>query len=188
MNDDSISIIPEIRRLHLTNVGPWEDASFEFSPHINIIRNHDRGGCGKSMIFRALVSPTNEYLKPRGGADGGTVKLEYAGTVFRYQLPPPLLNRTDSQSLSAGEKIMDSLRQALQQTQSGCCLCIEAEVFGCLDATNRAEAIEMVNRAQCQFIIITPRAVDLNRFRSPRIFECDYDIKTESSSVQVSDL
>ena len=186
MNDDSILIIPEIRRLHLINVGPWENASFEFSPHINIIRNRDRGGCGKSIILRALVSATHEYLNPRGGSDCGMVTMEYAGTVFCYKLPPPLLNRADSKSLSAGEKIMDSLCQALQRAQPGCCLCIEAEVFGCLDATKRAEAIKIVNRSLCQFIIILPNSVDPERFHTPRIFECSYSIETESSSVQVT--
>ena len=185
--DTIISIIPELRRLHLVNVGPWADTSFEFVPRINII--HGSSGCGKSFILRALVSSSHEYLTARRGSNGGTVTVEYAGSEFRYELPERFArDAEDFASLSQGQKIMRLLHQTLRQTKQGCCICMEADVFGCLDAGNCARAGKMINQTESQFIIVFPNSLKPEIFGSLRVFECRYDLPTESASVQTIDL
>ena len=186
--ETSINIIPAVRRLRLINVGPWADASIEFAPRINIIRNHDRGGCGKSFILRALVSSSHEYLTARLGSNDGTVQVEYARPDFRYELPERLASdANDFASLSQGQKIMRLLHQVLRQAKPGCCVVMESDVFGCLDAENCARAVKMINQAGCQSIIVFPTSLKPAIFGSSRVFECSYDLPTESASIQTID-
>jgi len=183
-----INIIPEVRSLQLINVGPWKEASLEFSPGINIIRNISggRGGCGKSVIMRSLLPLANKHLTSRIGSADGTIHIEYARPQLQYALPAFADCRADeTASWAAGEKIMQMLRQALNQAKPGCCLCFDDDVFGCLDAQKCAGAITIVNQANSQFVFVLPSPVNSARFRAARVFECAYDDVTESATIQV---
>lgn len=184
--ETSINIIPGVRRLHLVNVGPWKDASFEFSLRINVIRG--RSGCGKSFILKSLFPTVHAQLTARIGSGGGTVQLEYAQPEFRYGLPAIPTSTDDLTSLSLGQKTMRMLHQALHQAKPGSCVCIEDDVFECLDAEHCARAVKMINQAECQFIIVFPNSLKTGVFRSPRVFECRADEEAKCSSVQTIDL
>lgn len=184
--EDSLNIIPEVLRLHLINVGPWKSGLFEFSPRINVVQG--QSGCGKSFILRALMPTANTQSTARFGSGNGTVTVEYERREFRYELPATSTSDTDDTVLlSQGQESMRLLRQTLQQAISGCCLLIEDDIFGSLDSRCCAEAVERINAAECQSIIVLPRSMKPERFRSPRVFECAYDSATESSTVRVAD-
>jgi hypothetical protein len=184
--DHLLTIIPEVRRLHLLDVGPWKDAALKFTSGINIIRNVEggRGGCGKSIILRSLLPVADKNLHGRRGSEHGTIHIEYARPGWRYTAPKSHSPGADKATSSAsGERIMQALDQAINRAQTGCCLCFDDEIFGPLDAQMCAEAIAMINKAKVQFILVLPSPVNPARFDSPRVFECAYDKITNSSKV-----
>lgn len=80
--DEWISVIPIVKALRLRNVGVWRQASFEFSPGINLITGNS--GSGRSIILHVL-RPTESLPTARlESPQDSSVEIDYTSSEFHY--------------------------------------------------------------------------------------------------------
>lgn len=183
---DFIRYIPAIKKLHLINVGVWKDVTLEFSGGVNIITGAN--GTGKSTILNSILPTSNHRVSPHYKCNSGKIEAEFTEMKLSYKLLPRKYTLNDEKKMSGAQKMLNLLSEYLKRSGDGCGLLIESELMGRLDQKYYLEATRMINDAKCQIIVVNHTLREPNCFQKAKIFECIYDIESQSSHILTKDL
>ena len=181
MLEAPIHCIPAVRRLCLRDVGPWREAKLEFSERLNIITGSS--GSGKSSLLQAIRPAPHSLLRPRHLSTGGKIEIEYADKRLSYDLATASGGWKLDDNQSHGQNMFRLLMESLAYTSTGWCLIIDDEVLSCFDPHHCDQAVDMLNNAPCQVVLVLPDRCDLIGFRNPRVFECAMSQRSEGATV-----
>lgn len=187
---DGMAYVPAVRMLTLRNVGPWVQAVFEFSPHLNIITGDC--GTGKSTVLRAIAGAASNTVPANlAWGERSRIEVELAERNLalawdeRTALPTkPLHPRNDVRS--AGERVLSELTDFAKQARPGHAMLIDSEVTGQLTSGQFVEATDLIRAATGQkIVVVTCRSAE---FPNARVFECSRDRIKAFAGVTVRDV
>ena len=170
---EPIEIVPQIRRLRLTQIGPWAEATLEFSDVLNLITK-EGSSLGTSTILRGLVEavrsvgPARDGLAYTSGCLGGKVEVEFrappvdpSATVAIRQ---PVADR------GTGRLILALLRACLDAAPPNMAIIVADDVTATLDLPAYQEAVGLLNHAGGQVICVIAHRFRSKDFPTARVF------------------
>jgi len=178
--NNTIEIVPALKRLELKHVGRWEELYMEFLSELNIITGD--AGSGKSTIFRAIVKTIHpsarvEYpVSPTLGYTVGDISVELMAPDITLRIATsPSLSLVRDSNEPQGHFNLELLRSCIEATTPGTAILVEDEVIGVLDNHDYAEVVKLLNTSLCQVILIICHRLDPNQFRRARIYATFWD-------------
>ena len=188
--DESIEIIPAIKRLKLKHIGCWDDLCMEFIPGLNIITDADSGS-GKSTILRSILTAAHPSIRiaypvaPTRGSSEGDILLKYMSQNISIRVlnsPRPPLARSTNES--QGQFNLTLLSASIVVAPLGSAVMVEGDIVGRMDKSTYAEAVRLLTTAPCQIICIIGHR-DLCQFRSARIYTCYWDQENDKVGIRL---
>ncbi len=181
--DETIRIVPAIKRLSLRNIGVWKDLQVEFSDQINVITGEN--GTGKTTILDSILSRECELLASRYLDNNyGSIEIEFFETLSEIVLDeyPKDVNY---QRYATGEKYLSDLKESIGRTSRGAGLLLDD--FGSrLDMEKRGIAVSMLTESKCQVVCVVHQMLEDEFFgqtESARIFEAVIDPSSVTSQL-----
>ena len=180
-NDERVSSVPAVKRIHLTDVGCWKNLYMTFIPGLNLITGMS-GAVGKTTIFRVIrqslspAPPSIPPLSPRAGSSVGKVSVELWSATCRSVLHRAKDTTANPRAgESYGLRALRQIKARLRIASPGSALLVDDEIFSALDAKSLSAMLAAMLAAPCQVICQTNRPVDITKLPDARVYACRFD-------------